>query len=63
MNLLIVAVFLLPAVLAFIVLWVLDSALIRMVGNSFITGLIEVCLALFIVAIGEGIVLYFLFRQ
>jgi hypothetical protein len=62
MNLLTVVVFLLPALLAFIVLWVLDSALIRKVGNLFLTGLIEVCVALFIVAIGEGVVLYFLFR-
>ena len=62
MNLLIVVVFLLPAVLAFIVLWVLDSALVRKVGNPFTTGVIEVCVALFIVAIGEVVVLYFLFR-
>jgi len=62
MELLIVVVFLLPAVLAFIVLWHLDSALISRVDNSFIRGFIEVFIALFIVAIGEGVVLYFLFR-
>jgi len=63
MNLLIVVVFVLPAVLAFVVLWHLDSALISRVDNPFIRDLIEVFVALLVVAIGAAVVLYFLFRQ
>jgi len=63
MDILSIVLFLLPVLLAFVVLWYLDTALIRRFDNSFITGLIEVCVALFIVAIGEGVILYFLFDQ
>lgn len=55
--------FFLPVLVAFIVLWLLDSILTRRVGSRFIIDLIEVCVALIILAIGEAIVLYFLFSQ
>ena len=63
MELLIYIYFLLPVLVAFFVLWYLDSALIRKFNNSFIIALIEVCIAMLIIAIGEGIVFCFLFGQ
>ena len=61
MELLIYIYFLLPVLIAFVVLWYLDSALILKFDNSYLTALIEVCVAMLIIAIGERIVFYFLF--
>ena len=60
MELLIYIYFLLPVLVAFMALWYLDSALIQKFDNSFIVALIEVCIAILIIATGEGIVFHFL---
>lgn len=63
MEVLIYIYFLLPVLVAFVVLWYLDSVLIRKLDNSFIIALIEVCVAILIVGIGERTVFYLLFSQ
>jgi len=61
MDVLFIIYFLLPVLISFVVLWHLDSFLIKKIYNPFIIALIEVCVALIILAAGEGVVLYFLF--
>ena len=63
MNLLIVVVFVLPAVPAFVVLWHLDSALISRVDNPFIRDLIEVFVALLVVALERLLFYIFCFAN
>ena len=63
MELLIYIYFLLPVLIAFVVLWYLDSGLIQKIGSSYLVALIEVCIAMLIIAIGERIVFYFLLSQ
>lgn len=63
MELLIYIYFLLPVLLAFIVLWYIDSALIQKVDAPVIVALIEVFVAMLIIAVAERIVFYFLFGQ
>lgn len=61
MELLIYIYLLLPVLIAFVVLWYLDSGLIQKIGRSYLVALIEVCVAMLIIAVGERIVFYFLF--
>ena len=63
MELLIYIYFLLPVLLAFIVLWYIDSALTQKFDAPVMVALIEVFVAMLIIAVGERIVFYFLFGQ
>jgi Mn2+/Fe2+ NRAMP family transporter len=63
MELLTYIYFLLPVLIAFIALWYLDSALMQKFDNSFLINVIEVFVAMLIIAIGERTVFYFLFSQ
>jgi hypothetical protein len=61
MGFIVYVYFLLPALIAFVVLWHLDSALVKRFNNPFIIDIIEVFTALLILLVGEGLILYFLF--
>jgi len=53
--------FLLPVLVAFIVLWKLDAVLMKRFEYLFLVDVIEVFTALLILMAGEGVVLHFLY--